>query len=116
MSRVLCHDADFAGRASRAECWWYALFYTLALSLFSVVDFIACTPTVSAGSVLTSIVVIVTLLPPPAVGVRRLRDSGDGCRHSCWLLIPLAGRISLARYRIHPTQPDVPQEAEGRAW
>ena len=113
VSRVLCHNADFEGRASRAECWWYALFYTLALSLFSVFDVIAFTPTVSAGSVLTSIFVIVTLLPSLAVGVRRLRDSGDGWGHSFWLLIPVAGRIILACSWIHPTQPDVPQEAEG---
>ena len=76
MSRVLCHDAAFAGRASRAECWWYALFDTLALSRFSVCDVIAITPTVSAGSVLTSIVVIVTLLPLHAVGVRRCGTPG----------------------------------------
>ena len=113
VSRVLCHDADFAGRASRAECWWYALFYTLALSPFSVFDFLAFTPTVSAGSVLTLIVVIVTLLPALAVGVRRRRDSGDDWGHSCWLLIPVAGRIILACSWIHPTQPDVPGKPRG---
>jgi len=113
VSRVLCHYAAFEGGASRAEFWWYALFYTLALSLFSVFDFLAFTPTVSAGSVLTLIVVIVTLLPALAVGVRRRRDSGAGWGHSCWLLIPVAGRIILACSWIHPTQPDVPREAEG---
>jgi hypothetical protein len=36
-----------------------------------------------------------------------------GCGHNFWLLIPVAGRILLACYWIHPTQTDVSEEAEG---
>ena len=113
VDRVLRHYADFEGRASRAEFWWYALFYSLALSLFNVFDFIAFPPTVSAGSIMTSVFMIVTLLPSLAVAVRRLRDSGDGWEHIFWLLLPVAGLIILICYWLHPTRPEA-REDTGR--
>lgn len=111
--RALRRYSDFEGRSTRAEFWWYALFYLLALSLCSIFNFAQLTPTVTIGSVLASIFTIVTLVPSLAIGVRRLRDSGDGWGHIFWLLLPAFGVIILAVYWLRPTQPGEAEETGG---
>lgn len=69
--------ADFSGRASRAEFWWFYLF-TFLVSLFTCG--VAC---------------LVFLIPQYAVGARRLHDTG----RSGWLqllgLVPFVGLILI---------------------
>ena len=69
--------ADFSGRASRAEFWWFYLF-TFLVSLISCG--VAC---------------LVFLIPQYAVGARRLHDTG----RSGWLqllgLVPFVGLILI---------------------
>ena len=113
VARALRRYADFEGRSTRAEFWWYALFYILVLSLCSIFDFAALTPTVSVGSILASIFAIITLLPTLAVGVRRLRDAGEGWGHIFWLLVPVGGIVILAVYWTRPSQPDAQEETGG---
>jgi uncharacterized membrane protein YhaH (DUF805 family) len=110
VARALRHYSDFEGRSTRSEFWWFVLFNALALSLCGVFDFIYLTPSVTLGSVLATIFSIVTLLPLLAVGVRRLRDSGDGWGHILWLLVPIAGIVILVFYWIRPTRPDAAEE------
>jgi uncharacterized membrane protein YhaH (DUF805 family) len=55
--------ANFKGRASRAEYWWWALFTVILSSLLS-----------SINSSLGDLGSLVTLLPSIAVAIRRVHD------------------------------------------
>ncbi len=75
--------ADFDGRASQAEFWWFFLFTI-------IVSFV----TYGFGC-------IVTLLPSLAVGSRRLHDTG----HSGWFqllsIVPIVGLILIYWFAIN---------------
>jgi DNA-binding CsgD family transcriptional regulator len=83
--------ADFTGRASRPEFWWFALFMLLLTAAFTAVD-------ETAGSIFQ----IAMLLPFLAVGARRLRDSGNNPWWLFYLLIPIGGIIILGYYWAAP--------------
>jgi len=73
--------ADFNGRASRSEYWWFFLFVILAsvaTSLFS--------------SILSGLISLATLLPSIAAATRRLHDTN---RSGWWQLIVLVPIIGL---------------------
>lgn len=74
--------ANFNGRASRSEYWWFWVFVSLIQAIASVMD-----PT------LGTICQLALLLPMLAAGVRRMHDTN----HSGWfLLIPIYNIILLA--------------------
>jgi uncharacterized membrane protein YhaH (DUF805 family) len=74
--------ADFNGRATRPEFWWFLLFTLLAAMALAVVN-----------RPLSLVFQIGVLLPSLAVGARRLHDTD----RSGWLqllyLVPVAGWI-----------------------
>jgi uncharacterized membrane protein YhaH (DUF805 family) len=76
--------ADFNGRASRSEFWWWVLFVFLASAVLSIVH-----------SALSGLFSLAVLLPNIAVGARRLHDTD----RSGWLqlvaIIPLIGWLLL---------------------
>jgi uncharacterized membrane protein YhaH (DUF805 family) len=76
--------AEFDGRASRSEFWWWALFVFLASSAASIVS-----------PMLSGLFSLGVLLPYIAVAARRLHDTD----RSGWLqlvaFIPLIGWILL---------------------
>lgn len=76
--------ADFSGRATRSEFWWWALFVILASAAIGIVSEVA-----------SGVFSLAVLLPYLAVGARRLHDTD----RSGWLqligLIPLIGWILL---------------------
>lgn len=76
--------AEFNGRASRSEFWWFMLFITLVTSALTYVS-------EAAGSIF----LIATLLPLLAAGTRRLRDAGESAWWQLFLLVPVAGIIVL---------------------
>jgi uncharacterized membrane protein YhaH (DUF805 family) len=84
--------AEFRGRASRSEFWWWALFTYLVTAVLAVIPFDAArvsgSPYVAAWS-------RIVLLPSLAVEVRRLRDAGRCWGHVFWVLLPVAGLIVL---------------------
>jgi uncharacterized membrane protein YhaH (DUF805 family) len=104
---VLRKYAEFRGRASRSEFWWWALFTFLATAVLAAIPFdqsrLSSSPYVAAWS-------LVVLLPSLAVEVRRLRDAGRGWGHVFWILLPIAGPIVLV---VLLTRPTVPTRAEG---
>ena len=80
----LTRYAEFNGRASRSEFWWFALFVTLvsaALAYFS--------------QTLVNVFLVAMLLPVLAAGARRLHDSGKSGWWQLFILAPVAGIIML---------------------
>ena len=84
--------AEFNGRASRSEFWWFALFITLVTSAL-----------VYISETLGSIFLIATLLPLLAVGTRRLRDTGRSGWWQLFLLAPVGGLVLLGFLWAEPT-------------
>jgi DNA-binding CsgD family transcriptional regulator len=80
----LAKYADFHGRASRSEFWWFTLFVIL------VATALACVSEIAGGVFLTA-----TLLPFLAAGARRLHDSGRSGWWQLFLLMPVAGIVLL---------------------
>lgn len=91
--------AEFQGRASRPEFWWFALFVTLAASALAYVN-----------ENLASIFLIAVLLPFLAVSTRRLRDSGKNPWWSLFLLVPVGGIVLLAFYWALPPATPLPED------
>lgn len=81
--------ADFSGRASRSEYWWWVLFVFLA--------------TMAAGIVsdkLSALFSLVVMLPGLAVGARRLHDIDKSGWLQLLYFIPLIGWIILVYWAV----------------
>ena len=111
--------AEFGGRASRPEFWWWTLFTSLvsaalsALTPYSVnhnlAEFTTSATSVTGFISLTGFWSVAVLLPSLAVAVRRLRDSGRAWTELFWILLPIAGLIVLI---IRFTEPSIPVLAD----
>jgi uncharacterized membrane protein YhaH (DUF805 family) len=97
---VLTNYTNFAGRARRAEYWWFFLFSSLLNMFFSQV-----LPSSTGVQLLSWLISLALLLPSIAVGVRRLHDTGK----SGWLLLialTIIGVIPLIIFLATPGNPD----------
>jgi len=102
---VFTKYAEFGGRASRPEYWWFALFSFLVSSALNYVTVIArggemysfatTSSSFSASMSFAGLWSIAVLLPSLAVAVRRLRDAGRDWTQLFWILLPIAGIIIL---------------------
>jgi uncharacterized membrane protein YhaH (DUF805 family) len=115
---VFTKYAEFTGRASRSEFWWFTLFSTLvsaALNALSVPMYsVMYTGMLHDGPMFTGgyssfsfagLWSIAVLLPSLAVTVRRLRDAGHSWTNLFWILLPLAGLIVLIVLLCQPSIP-----------
>ena len=96
---VLANYANFEGRASRPEFWWFFLFYLLVQLAASVVDLALFS---SSVGVLSTLSALALLLPYLAVSARRLHDID---RSAWWLLlsfVPLVGPLVLIVFFVLP--------------
>jgi uncharacterized membrane protein YhaH (DUF805 family) len=86
--RPLQKYADFSGRAPRAEYWWFFLAVIIAYIVVSIIEGILGINRMVAGvyGPITTLLMLGTLVPSIAVGVRRLHDTN---RSGWWLLLPL---------------------------
>lgn len=93
--------ADFTGRATRSEFWWFLLFYNLVSVPLHIVGFVlenwypAAELLISAWLVVQIVFELGILIPNLAVSVRRLHDTNH---RGWWLLIvfiPIIGIILL---------------------
>lgn len=99
--------ADFNGRASRSEYWWWVVFTLIIGCLFGIPSGIsAAHSTVGSGLPLISYIVALALfLPNLAVLFRRLHDTG---KSGWWWLIgfiPFVGSIILIVFCCQSSQP-----------
>jgi uncharacterized membrane protein YhaH (DUF805 family) len=100
--------AEFTGRATRPEFWWWALFNLLVAAALNFFNVIRIGDNAYLGSLLAGLWGVAVLLPNLAVTVRRLRDSGYGWGHLFWILVPIAGIFVLIAFLAQPTKPAVP--------
>ena len=81
--------ANFGGRATRAEYWWWLLFTVLAGIVLAIVDTLTLTMGMFGDSGLLGFLFELAILVPSfALGVRRLHDIN---RTGWWLLLFLGG-------------------------
>lgn len=116
--------ADFNGRASRSEFWWFYLFTILVSLVMTIPIFIFTFLLVAAGdngagvglftvlTVLWSIVVVVVsiglVIPLLAAGARRLHDYGQT---AWWLLlyfVPCGNIVLIIFWALDGTPADNP--------
>ncbi|WP_189667471.1 DUF805 domain-containing protein [Promicromonospora soli] len=108
---VLSKYAVFSGRARRSEYWWFALAYTIVMSIlyFALVvpgltaytaDLMADPAAQMPGSVMTgylivSVVGLALFLPSLGVLVRRLHDTDRSGFWYFFAFVPVVGPIML---------------------
>jgi uncharacterized membrane protein YhaH (DUF805 family) len=107
--------AEFTGRATRAEFWWWTLFNALVLGALNLFNVIQIGSNAYLGSLLSGLWGIAVLLPTLAVAVRRLRDAGHGWGNLFWLLVPVAGLVVLVILLAQPTKETVPTTSTATA-
>lgn len=83
--------ADFSGRASRSEFWYFFVFVILANAVARFVDLILGSRGYLPGPV-TGLVGLLLLVPQIAVAVRRLHDVGRGGKE---LIVPLVMLLAM---------------------
>lgn len=99
VKQVLRKYADFSGRATRAEYWWWVLATTIVSLVLQTIDsFIVSL--ISEGleaSPLSTVFGLAVLLPGLAVTARRLHDIGkSGWWILVWFVIGIVGLIPVA--------------------
>lgn len=118
---VFSKYADFSGRATRPEFWWFTLFSTIvswalgSLNITTSLNAFSDNPTTTSfmlGSSLAGLWGVAVLVPSLAVGVRRLRDAGYRWTQLWWILLPIAGAIVLI---IRFTQPSIAAASSSEA-
>jgi DNA-binding CsgD family transcriptional regulator len=93
--------AEFSGRASRPEFWWFALAVTLVASALTYLS-----------ESVASVFGVLILLPFLAVGARRLRDVGKSPWWLFFLLVPVGGLVTLGYYWAQPAIDAEPAEVK----
>jgi uncharacterized membrane protein YhaH (DUF805 family) len=97
--------ADFDGRASRSEYWWFVLISIIVNILLSFIDHITEIVSQDYGiGLLETIYSLLAFIPGIAVNVRRLHDIG---RSGWWLLLhllPILGSLILLVWSIKASE------------
>lgn len=100
--------ADFAGRATRSEFWWFMLFCTLINGLLGV-----------AAEWAAGLFFVAMLVPTLAVTTRRLRDTDRSPWWWLMFLLPVVGWIVLLVFFVQrgvtPTTPATPRHPDSPA-
>jgi len=86
--------ADFSGRASRSEYWWFVLAEVIVLIVASLIH-----------EYVYLIAALGFLLPALAVGARRLHDIGKSGWLQLLMIIPLVNLVLIYFY-VQPSQPE----------
>ena len=107
ISTVFRKYAEFDGRATRPEFWWFILFATLVTSALGALNRLTPDGVITIGTSFASVWAIGILVPTLAVAVRRLRDSSRRWTELFWLLVPIVGPALLIVRLCEPTKSEV---------
>ena len=88
--RPIQNYAQFSGRASRPEFWWFFLATIVAGIVARIVDSILGIHLVGPIGPLYILLCLAIIVPSIAVSIRRLHDTG---RPGWWILLPLVPYI-----------------------
>ena len=83
--------ADFNGRATRSEYWWFMLFLFLVTGALDMV---------SRHGVASGLFSLATIIPSFAAGARRLHDTNRSGWWQLLLMVPVIGWIVLLVWEI----------------
>lgn len=83
--------ANFTGRASRSEYWWFVLFFVLVSTVLNIIN---------PSGTLSGVFSIALLLPIIAAEVRRLHDTNRSGWFILLNLIPIIGWIILLVWKV----------------
>ena len=104
--------AQFTGRASRSEFWYFALFYFLLDVAVLIIDTYLLNPVLGVvpqqagqGGVLQMLFALALLVPSIALGIRRLHDIGKSGWWYLLVFIPLIGWLLLLYFYVTDSQP-----------
>ena len=91
--------ADFRGRATRSEFWYFTLFYVIIAIILQLLDAKVLNPMLGMtaeqamqGGILQILFALALIIPSIAVGVRRLHDIG---KSGWWMLLALVPVIGI---------------------
>jgi len=103
--------ADFNGKATRSEYWYFILFYVLMSIAFALVDVFVLNPMLgmntqeaSQGGILQMIFALALLVPSIAIAVRRFHDINMS---GWWILlglIPVLGFFALIYFFVQKSK------------
>ncbi len=95
----LVRYAQFSGRASRSEFWWFQLFVVIVLIPSNVLGFIASYTGSSTLALISTgvgaLVWLAIIVPMIAVTVRRLHDTDRSGWWYLLMLVPIVGLVVL---------------------
>lgn len=101
-TRALKKYAEFNGRDTRPQFWYFVLLNFLISSGISI---IGNTVSVEVGSSLSGLYSLAVLLPGLAISVRRLHDIGKSGWNMLWSFLPLLGWIYLIYLHVLEGEP-----------
>jgi uncharacterized membrane protein YhaH (DUF805 family) len=108
--------ATFAGRASRSEYWWWALFTFVTYLVLGLAAYSLGIATSRDGGrtpgllalpliILFAVFFLGIILPTLALTVRRLHDAGYSGLFALLLLVPYLGSLIIMIFALLPSSP-----------
>ncbi|MEP2784042.1 MAG: DUF805 domain-containing protein [Pseudoruegeria sp.] len=97
--RVLANYANFNGRASKEEFWWWVLATLIGSILIGAIDNLL----LGNSNILPGLFSLAIVIPNLAVGARRLHDFEKSGWWQLIYLIPLIGLFVMIYLLIQPT-------------
>ena len=103
--------ANFNGRATRSQYWYFVLFYLLISIVLSLIDLYAINPAMgmtpeeaAQGGILSVVFALAMLLPQIGLGIRRLHDTGKSGWWYLIIVIPVIGALVLLFFFVTDSQ------------